>query len=77
MKIRYKCPFCRSETTRFVKTDCLNYQVECSNCASRGPIYNKKVDAIKGWNYGDDSMISYYKKPRLLWPEETKKETDN
>lgn len=76
MKIKHKCPFCRCNTSWFVKVgDC--HQVECSNCAARGPVYKKKTDAIKGWDYGDCSMIGFFKQPRLLWPEDTNKELDN
>jgi translation initiation factor 2 beta subunit (eIF-2beta)/eIF-5 len=45
-----KCPFCRFETTKIYRSDKYLFQVECTECGSRGPVGDTEISATRSWN---------------------------
>lgn len=55
MKSEKGCPFCQEKDIHIVKSAppaMEGLQVECINCAARGPVYKTKEEAITGWELG-------------------------
>ncbi|NPE30661.1 restriction alleviation protein, Lar family [Methanococcoides sp. SA1] len=49
------CPFCAITSVQVIKSNkpaISGFQCECTDCGARGPIYENKSEAIRGWNEG-------------------------
>lgn len=75
MKSYKECPFCGFNSVCFSEKEIKNtkpkqigYQIECINCAAKGPIYGDKKSAMLGWNLGEYGHSRTIRKddPQLL-----------
>jgi hypothetical protein len=56
MRSKNGCPFCQQHVIYIVKSEMPTaidgLQVQCDNCAARGPVYEDEKSAVTGWELG-------------------------
>ena len=64
-KVKNACPFCGFKSTQVLTPEMSTggHQVECTNCAARGPCgYRSPKDAVLAWDLGDGN----YSRPFVI-----------